>query len=40
MTASHTTDQNFVALMAIALEMTLAGAQWAMTSKGLKLQKT
>ncbi len=29
-----------VALMAIALEMTLAGAQWAMTSKGLKLQKT
>jgi osmoprotectant transport system permease protein len=29
-----------VALMAIALEMTLAGAQWAMTSKGLKLQKS
>ncbi|MEX0620291.1 MAG: ABC transporter permease [Solirubrobacterales bacterium] len=28
-----------VALMAIALEMTLAGVQWAMTSKGLKLQK-
>jgi osmoprotectant transport system permease protein len=29
-----------VALMAIALEMTLAGVQWAMTSKGLKLQKS
>jgi osmoprotectant transport system permease protein len=29
-----------VALMAIALEMSLAGVQWAMTSKGLKLQKS
>jgi osmoprotectant transport system permease protein len=29
-----------VALMAIALEMTLAGLQWAMTSKGLKLQRS
>lgn len=29
-----------VALMAIALEMTLAALQWAMTSKGLKLQKS
>lgn len=29
-----------VALMAIALEMTLAGIQWAMTSKGLKLQNS
>lgn len=29
-----------VALMAITLEMTLAGVQWAMTSKGLKLQKS
>ncbi len=28
-----------VALMAIALEMSLAGVQWAMTSKGLKLEK-
>ena len=27
-----------VALMAVALEMILAGTQWAMTSKGLKLQ--
>lgn len=29
-----------VALMAITLEMTLAGMQWAMTSKGLKLRKS
>jgi osmoprotectant transport system permease protein len=29
-----------VALMAVALEMTLAGLQWAMTSKGLKLQRS
>jgi osmoprotectant transport system permease protein len=29
-----------VALMAIALEMSLAGVQWAMTSKGLKLEKS
>jgi osmoprotectant transport system permease protein len=29
-----------VALMAIALEMSLAGVQWAMTSKGVKLQRT
>lgn len=29
-----------VALMAVALEMSLAGLQWAMTSKGLKLQRS
>ncbi len=29
-----------VALMAITLEMILAGIQWGMTSKGLKLQKS
>lgn len=29
-----------VALMAVALEMVLAGTQWAMTSKGMKLQKS
>jgi osmoprotectant transport system permease protein len=29
-----------VALMAITLEITLAGMQWAMTSKGLKLRKS
>jgi osmoprotectant transport system permease protein len=29
-----------VALMAVALELILAGTQWAMTSKGLKLQKS
>lgn len=29
-----------VALMAITLELTLAGVQWAMTSKGLKLQQS
>ena len=29
-----------VALMALALEGTLAGIQWAMTSKGLKLKRS
>jgi osmoprotectant transport system permease protein len=29
-----------VALMAVALELILAGTQWAMTSKGLKLQRS
>jgi ABC-type proline/glycine betaine transport system permease subunit len=29
-----------VALMALALEGTLAGIQWAMTSKGLKLNRS